>query len=89
MSRGLAQPEMRKPEEGEMKIDLKRAVESWRRLAQEHADDLVYQEYTLDKTPESAVVLGDPQHEINGLPQAFRNTPQSLREIEPTTGFKI
>lgn len=89
VSRGLAQPEMRKPEEGEMKIDLKRAVESWRRLAQEHADDLVYQEYTLDKTPESAVVLGDPQHEINGLPQAFRNTPQSLREIEPTTGFKI
>ena len=36
------------------------------------------------------VVLGDPAHEHNDeLKVIFKNSPQSLREIEETTGFWV
>jgi hypothetical protein len=34
------------------------------------------------------VVLGDAQHQHANLPVVYENAPQSLRDIEETTGFQ-
>ncbi len=52
-----------------------------------------YVEYTLSKSPEVSVVLGDPQHQTASKLQnseirvVFENAPNSLRGVEPTTTF--
>ena len=38
--------------------------------------------------PKHNVVLGDPQHQFaDGLESVFQNSPNSLREVEPTVTF--
>ncbi|NOR47443.1 MAG: DNA/RNA helicase [Methanosarcinaceae archaeon] len=52
--------------------------------------NLVYNEYTLYRTAEKNVVLGDPAHErIQDLKSVYKNAPQSLRDIEETTAFEV
>ena len=41
------------------------------------------------KMPEHHVVLGDSLHEKSTLKVVYKNAPQSLREIEETTGFEV
>jgi len=41
------------------------------------------------RRPEKNVVLGDPQHAKAGVRVVYKNAPQSLREIEETTGFGV
>ena len=50
--------------------------------------ELQYVEYAISRPPSNAVVLGDSQHRFAGLDVIYNNVPQSLREIEETTGFQ-
>lgn len=51
---------------------------------------LVFNEPTFYRPPEKNVVLGDPQHhKAKDLKVVYKNAPQSLREIEETTGFEV
>ena len=58
-----------------------------------HLDELSFQEYSFKmfgKGLKKNVVLGDPAHEHeDDLKVIFKNSPQSLREIEETTGFWV
>ncbi|EQB70188.1 MAG: hypothetical protein AMDU1_APLC00070G0004 [Thermoplasmatales archaeon A-plasma] len=47
---------------------------------------MVFAEYFRAK---ENVVLGDPYHKNKGLSIVFDNVPQSLREVEETTGFVV
>jgi len=89
VGRSQAQPELRRPNPETIECELNEALDRWQSLAQTRSSDLWYEEYSLTKTPKQPVVLGDPQHLSMGLDVAYRNAPQSLREVEPTTGFKV
>ena len=58
-----------------------------------HLNELSFQEYSFKmfgRNLSKNVVLGDPAHEHNDeLKVIFKNSPQSLREIEETTGFWV
>lgn len=61
----------------------------WKKKA-EKVEELRFSEYTQYRPPKYSVVLGDPVHEhIEELLTVFINAPQSLREIEETTGFLV
>jgi len=68
----------------------KRQINSWKTTAQriKKEDTLDFVEYPY-RTPRKNVVLGDPYHENADLEVVYRNAPQSLREIEETTGFEV
>jgi len=63
-------------------------IDRWVVTARRIRDTLEFVEYPY-KTPRKNVVLGDPHHENSGLGVVYRNAPQSLREIEETTGFEV
>jgi hypothetical protein len=88
MKRAQSQPNLRCPSEAEMLEELEFFEKDWRDAA-ETEDKLVYQQYTLQNVPTKPVVLGDAHHDIAGLRTVFRNAPQSLREVESTTGFQV
>ncbi len=88
MKRAQSQPNLRCPSEAEMLEELEFFEKDWRDAA-ETEDKLVYQQYTLQNVPTKPVVLGDAHHDIAGLRTVFRNSPQSLREVESTTGFQV
>ncbi|KQC14078.1 MAG: DNA/RNA helicase [Desulfuromonas sp. SDB] len=51
---------------------------------------LKFNEYSQYTKAENHVVLGDPPHERReGVVTVFRNAPQSLRDVEETTGFEV
>jgi hypothetical protein len=50
--------------------------------------DLKYVEYAISDNPHFPVVLGDYQHQHSNLGVVYKNAPQSLRDIEETTGFQ-
>lgn len=63
----------------------------WVSIARQIGKDgeLVFVEYPF-RRPEKNVVLGDPHHERDpNLKVVYKNAPQSLREIEETTGFEV
>lgn len=67
----------------------KSQVDRWRSIALAIGqDDLAYVEYPY-REPQKNVVLGDPYHEKSDRRVVFRNSPQSLREIEETVGFWV
>ncbi|MGC8692314.1 MAG: DISARM system helicase DrmA [Thermoplasmata archaeon] len=53
--------------------------------------NMVFVEYSPYNRPSKNVVLGDPYHEKSDpkLSVVYRNAPQSLRDIEETTGFLV
>lgn len=63
-------------------------IDRWKNTARRIRDTLEFVEYPY-RTPRKNVVLGDPHHENSGLEVVYRNAPQSLREIEETTGFEV
>jgi len=69
-------------------------IDKWRNIIQliNNNEFIKFVEYAIYSDPKFHVVLGDPIHEIyknNGIKVVFKNAPQSLREIEETTGFEV
>ena len=63
----------------------------WSNIAMEirRNGNLAFVEYPF-RMPQKNVVLGDPLHEHDpNLKVVYKNAPQSLREIEETTGFGV
>jgi hypothetical protein len=87
--RSQDQPEVRRPDAEAVRSEARQALDRWQQLAERWPDQLDFEEYTLLKAASKPVVLGDPQHVASHLDVVFRNAPQSLREVEPTTGFKV
>ena len=87
--RAQAQPKGRQPEPGVVRRETESELDRWYNIAQKHSnpDEFVYYEYAMLQTPTRHVVLGDAQHR-NRFDQAFENTPNSLRDVEESTGFK-
>lgn len=68
---------------------LKTQIGRWKKIAN-NVDELKFNEYTMWHEPRFNVILGDPQHEHrDDVETVFKNVPQSLREIEETTGFWV
>jgi hypothetical protein len=86
--RARRQPLLKRPALGYAIEIAQSALDDWRDTAAEQGEDLKYVEYAIATPPTKPVVLGDPQHEHAGLPTVFKNAPQSLREVEETTGFQ-
>ena len=88
-TRAQSQPDGRRPAVYVTEIETGSELDRWHALANLHGVNLEYFEYSLNVSPRRPVVLGDPQHQRNGLDVAYENAPQSLREVEATTGFKV
>ena len=68
---------------------LKTQIDNWKTLAK-NVDQLEFSEYSLFHEPKNNVILGDPAHEHkDDIKTVYKNVPQSLREIEETTGFWV
>jgi len=80
------QPLGRRPDIGSVRNEIVSDLDRWEAAANAF-DDLLYSESTMIREPQHPVVLGDPQHELLKK-VVFRNTPQSLREVESTTRFE-
>jgi len=89
-SRAGQQPAGRRPPAGVTAQEAASELDRWAALAHLHPnpDRFVYSEPALLRPPERHVVLGDAQHRAQGLSEVYENAPQSLREVEETTGFK-
>ncbi len=88
-TRAESQPDGRRPPAGIVAQETESELDRWHNIAQKHPDtnDLVYYEYAMLQEPRRHVILGDAQHR-NRFDEAFENAPNSLREVEETTGFK-
>jgi hypothetical protein len=89
-TRANQQPMGRQPPPGIVTSETSSDLDRWRAVAGQNPDrnHFVYNEPALLRQPERAVVLGDAQHRSFGLDQVYINAPNSLREVEETTGFK-
>jgi len=85
--RSQSQPRGRQPKRGDCAIEAESLLDRWKAAADLY-HDLMYAESTMTREPQYPVVLGDAQHETHDLPIVFEKTPQSLREVEPTTRFQ-
>ena len=83
-ARSQAQPEARRPPEGDTLDGARGAVEAWARHAGQDRS-LIYAEFGGDR---KSVVLGDPKHRHSGARVVYRNAQQSMRNIEEETGFQ-
>jgi len=74
-----------------LKNYFKNQFDLWEKTARFVQEEiLAFVEYALFKEPEKHVVLGDPAHEHKKeLITVYKNAPQSLRDIEETTGFGV
>lgn len=82
-ARGQAQPELRKPESGAVRLLAQSELDRWKLIAHSQPA-LKYWEYSPNRQPTYPVVLGDAAHQGAGLPVVYENAPQSLREVEET-----
>jgi hypothetical protein len=89
-SRARQQPTGRQPPAGVAAQEAASELDRWAALAHLNPDPdrFVYNEPAMLREPERHVVLGDAQHRSHGLSEAYENAPQSLREVEETTGFR-
>jgi hypothetical protein len=62
-------------------------MDLWKEIAIK-TDNLAFSEYPWKK-PQNNVVLGDPAHEHYNKKVVYEKSPQSLREIEETTVFRV
>ena len=90
-ARAGRQPAGRRPVSSDTATETASELDRWAALAQLHPStaEFLYYELNPNRPPQRHVVLGDPQHQARGLDEAFENTPQSLREVEGTTGFQV
>jgi hypothetical protein len=67
-------------------------TDMWKNIARIIMGDkekLLFYEYNPYSNNFNNVVLGDPYHEKLNVKAVFKNSPQSLREIEETTAFRM
>jgi Helicase conserved C-terminal domain len=89
--RAAVQPDGRRPPGGVTAQEAESELDRWRSVAEQYPDPnrLVYDEPAMNQAPQRHVVLGDGQHQARAdLETVYENTPQSLRDVESTTGFK-
>lgn len=88
-NRAISQPEGRRPISNITQTETASELDRWRSIASQHphSDQFVYNEPAMIRQPQRHVVLGDSQHHLR-FDEAFENTPQSLRDVEETTGFR-
>src|SRR5579875_1560811 len=88
-NRASHQPVGRRPPGMVTAQETESELDRWAALARQTPDHdrFVYYESALLRTPQRDVVLGDAHHRALGLGEAYENAPQSLREVEETTGF--
>lgn len=90
--RSQTQPASRRPMQHSTSRETTSELDRWHAIAYRNAngtDSLVYYESAFVRQPSRAVVLGDAYHSRLGLDQVYRNAPQTMRDVEETTGFKI
>ena len=89
-ARASQQPTGRQPASGATEYEVASELDRWAALATLYPGprDFLYHEPATRNLPQRHVVLGDAQHRAQGLAEAFENAPQSLREVEETTGFE-
>lgn len=87
--RALSQPDGRRPATAATEAETNSELDRWHSIAfhHPHVDQFVYNEPAMVRQPQRHVVLGDSQHHRR-FDEAFENAPQSLRDVEETTGFK-
>ena len=87
--RAAEQPEGRRPANGATQAETYSELDRWHSIASHHPhqDQFVFNEPAMYRQPQRHVVLGDSQHHRR-FDEAFENAPQSLRDVEETTGFK-
>ena len=86
-NRSQRQPVECRPQQNEVAEETKSELDKWQSTSQRESS-LVYSESAMTREPMCPVVLGDQQHQAKNLPQVFKNSPQSLREVEATTTFE-
>jgi hypothetical protein len=86
--RAQSQPDLRRPASNWVSTYAASELDRWRNIART-IQSLKYWEYSPDQPPTSPVVLGDLNHAGVGLPMAYENAPQSLREVEGTISIAI
>lgn len=84
--RSQIQLPIRRPPEDQVDREVRGGFDRWQTIA-EQENNLVYEEYAIDKDPTKPVVLGDEQHQERNFAVVYRNAPQSLREVEGMTRF--
>lgn len=89
--RAQAQADGRRPPVDVTRIESISELDRWHAIAATHTDPdgFVYNEYAFVRIPRREVVLGDSQHFAQGLTEVYRLAPQSLRDVEETTGFGL
>lgn len=87
--RAVEQPEGRRPAIGATQAETYSELDRWHSIAlhHPHPDQFVFNEPAMYRQPQRHVVLGDSQHHRR-FDEAYENAPQSLRDVEETTGFK-
>ncbi len=83
-SKARFQPPLRQPEPGLIEQFINSELEKWHQCASRQTT-MKYSEYHYALSP---VVLGDSLHTHKDIPIIFPNAPQSLRDVEETTGFQ-
>ena len=68
---------------------IKSQIERWKTIAEQSGTSLVFNEYAMYRDPKNDVVLGDPVHKHARKQIVYENAPQSLRDVEETTGFEV
>jgi hypothetical protein len=89
--RAQQQPIGRRPSVGTTARETDSEIDRWALVARGSGvtpNTFVYSESALLNVPTRQVVLGDAQHAAQGLTQVYRHPPQSLRDVEETTGFR-
>lgn len=84
--RSQIQLPIRRPPEDQVDREVRAGFDRWQTVA-ENENNLVYEEYAIDKDPTKPVVLGDEQHQERNFSVVYRNAPQSLRDVEGMTRF--
>lgn len=82
------QPDMRRAGLDGVEQEVEHCLNDWLQAAEQYEELDLFQ-YTMQEPASKPVVLGDPQHVTAGQHVVFANTPQSLREVESTTGLKV
>ncbi len=73
----------------EIREYIKSQIERWKTIAEQSGTSLVFNEYAMYRDPKNDVVLGDPVHKHARKQIVYENAPQSLRDVEETTGFEV
>jgi hypothetical protein len=86
--RAQAQPGLRRPPARDTEVHASSELDVWQQLAARTGGNLVYYESTLIHRPSRPVVLGDLAHEVARTGVAYKDAPNSLRDVESTVTIR-